>query len=106
MQIYIDIEPHEDKRLVVDRKFAELARIFTGFCQLCRTPTTHIHIWEPESKQHKLAAKVPKDKTRIFFFPICQSCASRDLADAELQWRTIETINVNVPLEDGHRYYH
>lgn len=107
MQIFIDVEPHEDKRVKIDIKCSELARAFTGFCALCRCPTSHLFIWEPTGEQHKLAAKVPPGKARIFFFPICNSCSARgDMAEAEIQWRTIESLNVNIPLGEGHSRIH
>ena len=105
--LYVDIEPHEDENFIVQRKLQELGgNNFTPFCSFCRRPTSYIVTWKPLEPQQRLATRVPKGVDRYFFFPACAPCSRVDHAETELQWKAIEQINVNVPLEDGHRFYH
>lgn len=105
--LYIDIEPHEDERFKVQKRMGELAgELFTSFCTFCFTPTRYIKIWKPECGQTRAATRVPAGVTRVYFFPVCDLCSRKDHTDQELQWKAIEQINTNVPLESGHRFFH
>lgn len=105
MDIFIDLKPGEDERFIIAKRANELAKIFTGYCMFCSHPTTHLITWKPDADS-RLALHVPPGTERVYFFPTCHPCSMKQYAEEELQWKTIEGSRVNVPLEDGHKYFH